>query len=143
MSENNLQLEIAQMERDLASKREALENQKNAGEINKIPNEKETLREIVGEKIQLAQPPSSPPQQPTNNSGQLPPLSVIEPPAYASEALKNKIQELINTAFGESINKAIKNARATGNAALVDAFHDTLVDELYDHLIERRKLQKM
>ena len=39
--------------------------------------------------------------------------------------------------------KAIKNARAIGNPAIIDAFHDALVDELYDHLIERRKLQKL
>jgi hypothetical protein len=139
-----LEQEIAQIERDLASKREVLEKQKQAGAIPEMPHEKETLHEIVGEKIapsQASTPPpvgGPPPQQPTT----LPPPQV-EPPSYMSEELKSKVQELVNTAFSKTIDDAIRQARATNNAALIDAFHDALVDELYNYLVERGKLKKM
>jgi len=137
-----LEQEIAQIERDLVSKREALEKQKQAGTVPGVPHEKETLREIVGKKIM---PPeesipfqsSSPTPVPTT------PFPSVEPPSYLSEELKAKVQELVNIAFSKTIDEAVKQARATNNAALIDAFHDALVDELYNYLIERGKLKKM
>jgi len=139
---NNLEQEIAQIERDLASKRAALEQQQNAGEIKEIPHEKETLREVIGEKINpsagLGQATApTPPPQPV---APLPPP--VEPPSYLSEELKTKVQELVNIAFTKTLDDAIKQARATNNAALLDAFHDALVDELYNYLVERGKLKK-
>lgn len=141
---NSLEQEIAQIEHDLASKRAALEQQHQTGQISEMPHEKETLREIVGEKIAPSRAPmpppagGPPPQQPTT----LPPPQV-EPPSYMSEELKSKVQELVNAAFSKTIDDAIKQARATNNAALIDAFHDALVDELYNYLVERGKLKKM
>lgn len=141
---NSLEQEIARIEQDLTSKREALERQKQTGAIPEIPHEKETLREIVGEKITPPQTPVPPtaggplPQQPTTL-----PTPQVEPPSYMSEELKSKVQELVNVAFSKTIDEAIKQARATNNAALIDAFHDALVDELYNYLVERGKLKKM
>ncbi len=141
---NSLEQEIARIEQDLTSKREALERQKQTGAIPEVPHEKETLREIVGEKITPSQAPVSPPaggpppQQPATL-----PTPQVEPPSYMSEELKGKVQELVNIAFSKTIDDAIKQARATNNAALIDAFHDALVDELYNYLIERGKLKKM
>jgi hypothetical protein len=141
---NSLEQEIAQIEQDLASKRAALEQQHQTGQIPEMPHEKETLREIVGEKIV---PPSAgipAPSAPTTPGVGVPTGSVgIEPPSYLSEELKTKVQELINTAFAKTIDDAIKQARATNNAALIDAFHDALVDELYNYLVERGKLKKL
>ncbi len=141
---NSLEQEIAQIEQDLTSKREALERQKQTGAIPEMPHEKETLREIVGEKI--APPPAGgpAPSAPTAPSVGVPTGSVgVEPPSYMSEELKGKVQELVNTAFSKTIDDAIKQARATNNAALIDAFHDALVDELYNYLVERGKLKKL
>ena len=141
---NSLEQEIAQIERDLASKRTALEQQKQTGAIPEMPHEKETLREIVGEKI--APPPaggSIPPQPVTPTPKPTAPPPAVEPPSYLSEELKTKVQELVNTAFSKTIDNAVKQARATNNAALIDAFHDALVDELYNYLVEKGKLKKM
>ncbi len=140
---NSLEQEIAQIEQDLTSKREALERQKQTGAIPEMPHEKETLREIVGEKIAPSATPA-PQAAPTTPGVGVPTGSVgIEPPSYMSEELKNKVQELVNTAFSKTIDDAIKQARATNNAALIDAFHDALVDELYNYLVERGKLKKL
>jgi len=140
---NSLEQEIAQIERDLTSKREALERQKQTGAIPEIPHEKETLREIIGEKIAPSPAPIQPSPAPAPPQQAVPSLPSFEPPSYLSEELKAKVQELINTAFSKTIDDAIKQARATNNAALIDAFHDALVDELYNYLVERGKLKKL
>ena len=57
--------------------------------------------------------------------------------------LKDKVQELVNLAFTKSIEEAVKAASKLNNPALIDAFHDVLVDQLYNTLIERGKLKKM
>lgn len=133
-----LEIEIAQLERDLALKREELEKKKESGEIAEMPHDKETLRQVIGEKIQSFRPPAG---QGEPAAGYQPPAAGL--PSYLSADLKDKVQELTDTAFTKSISDAVKEARATGNAALIDAFHDALVDELYDYLIERGKLKKI
>ena len=144
--QNNLEQEIAQIEQDLASKRVALEQQQQSGQIAEVPHEKETLREVIDERIGVSAPAPAPqPTTPSASSGQaaiLPP-PVVEPPSYLSPELKEKVQELVNVAFSQSPSEAIKQARAANNAALIDAFHDALVDELYTYLIERGKLNKL
>ncbi|MBI2669981.1 MAG: hypothetical protein HYX20_02480 [Candidatus Yanofskybacteria bacterium] len=134
---NTIEQEIARIEHDLASKKAVLEQQKQSGAITEMPHEKETLREVVRE--QYAPPVLAPASPPVASLS--PP--VIEPPSYLSSELKEKVQELVNIAFTSAIADAIKQAQATHNAALIDAFHDALVDELYNYLVERRKIQKL
>ena len=144
-----LEIEIAQLEQALASKQQTLERQKAAGEISEIPPAKETLREIVGEKIgplrsptPLAPAPSPGADRQSVTSGRSP-VTGDEPPSYLYPELKEKVQELVNVAFSQSIDQAIKETRAADNAALLDAFHDAMVDELYDRLVARGKLKKI
>lgn len=138
---SSLEQEIARIEQDLASKRAVLEQQKQEGAISEMPHEKETLHEVIGEKInpEPAPAPVAPPV--THPTAPLPPP--VEPPSYLSEELKVKVQELIDVAFNKTLDEAIKQVRATNNAALIDAFHDALVDELYNYLTERGKLKKL
>lgn len=141
----NLESEIAQIEQDLASKREALEQQKQSGAISEMPHEKETLKEVVGERI-TPSPVGGPTTQPQDDTSSVPPVispPSIQLPSYLSDELKDKIQELVGIAFNKSIKEAINTVKKTGNAALIDAFHDALVDELYNHLVERGKLKKI
>lgn len=138
-----LEQEIARIEQDLASKRSALEKQRQTGQIANMPHEKETLREVLGEKIGITQPSAPPLSQVPANPITPTPSPVVEPPAYLSPELKEKVQELVNIAFTQNLETAIKQARDMKNAALIDAFHDALVDELYNYLLERGKLQKL
>ncbi|HEY4507005.1 MAG TPA: hypothetical protein VJH71_02510 [Candidatus Paceibacterota bacterium] len=138
---SNLEQEIAQIERDLASKRADLEFQQQSGQIQEIPKEKETLREVVQEQYSMPVQKQTP-QNDQSSSGQaIPPT--VEPPSYLAPELKDKVQELVNIAFNQSPGEAIKQAKASNNAALIDAFHDALVDELYNHLLERGKIQRL
>ncbi len=139
-----LEQEIAQIEQDWAAKRSVLEQQKQSGTITELPHEKETLHEVVGERMGESQ--SIAPIPLHTSGGQTPivlPPPTVEPPAYLSPELKEKVQELVNIAFAQTLEAAIKQARATNNPALIDAFHDALADELYNYLIERGKLKKL
>ena len=140
---NALEQEIAQIEQDLASKRATLEEQKQSGAIGELPHEKETLREVVREQYASPAPVQQQATIPSTSGPVVTPPPVVEPPSYLSPELKEKVQELVNIAFAATISDAIKQAQATNNAALIDAFHDALIDELYSYLIERGRLTKM
>ncbi len=124
---SQLEQEIVQIEKDLATKRESLREQN-----KEMPHDKEILHSVVREKLNPAMPSPTPaPSTPAPSTTTIPP------------ELHQKVQALVNVAFMKSIDEAIKEARATNNAALIDAFHDLLVDELYQHLVERGKLKQM
>ncbi len=88
----------------------------------------------------VAKPVVPPPAAPTP-----PPL----PPAAAPiQDLKNldkdrQLKILVDLAFEQGIDKAVKAAEATENAYLIDEFHDTLVDKLREKLVERGKLKEV
>lgn len=130
------QEEIAQLERQLQEKRAALgQSREDIGET--LP-QKELVREVVKEKIQehipSYQPTTSLPVQPTiPTSG--------HQPSYLLAELKDLVQGFINMVFDKSLGEAIKEVSKTDNMALIDAFHDALTDELYDALVERKKLE--
>lgn len=139
---NTLEQEITDIEKQLAEKRAELEQKKQTGEIEILPHEKETLHEVVGEKIQEQVPQYQPTTPAPIASSPITP-SITTQPSYLSEELKDKVQELVNIAFQVSLDSAIKKAQETDNPALIDAFHAVLVDELYLYLVERGKLKKL
>lgn len=139
---STIEHDIAELERQLQEKKSVLEQEKSGGtasggEVH--PSEKEMLHEIVGEKIQQ-HIPAYQPQSLTAQSSQ--PITA-EPPSYLSQELKDKIQEIVQLVFSKNLEEGIKEASKTGNMAVIDAFHDILVDELYSQLVEKRKLDRV
>lgn len=127
-----IEQEIAQLEKQIAEKKAAL-GQTETKETE--PSEKDVLHGIIREKIQQHIPQYQPmpiklKQDDTTQS-------------YANPILKDKIQELVNLVFNRSLNESIKEVSKSNNPALIDAFHDVLVDELYSTLLERRKLEQV
>jgi len=123
-----IEQEIAQLEKQLQEKKANLGQQP---EQKESPPDKEILREVIGEKIQQHAPTyvtkPAPQTQTDNTDSTLP-------------ELKDKIQELVNIVFQNSLEQGIKEAVKSKNPALIDAFHDVLVDQLYDALLERNKI---
>lgn len=141
---SNLEQEIADIERRLAEKKAALQQSQDEQPIQ----EKDVLHEVVTEKAQEFVPgyqPSATPQAqlvpPVANN--ILPSPTSEPPSYLSDELKTKVQDLVNLAFTKGLAEAVKEVSKMNNAALLDAFHDVLVDQLYDVLVERGQLQKV
>ncbi len=142
--------EIAQLEQMLAEKKALLGlrrmSEQAGGTPAEIPHDKEMIREIIKEKISATSGAQPAAQQATTAQQQ--PVPQPSPQAhdvssYASDDLHAKVQELVELAFAKSLTEAIELAKATQNAALIDAFHDVMVDELYDHLVETGKLEKI
>ena len=129
-SPSTIEQDIIELEKQIEAKRAALGMEK---------SEKEALHEVVGEKIQQHVPQYLP-QSPTPSS---PAPIIAEPPSYLSQELKNKVKEIVQLVFDKNLEEGIKEAGKSGNMALIDAFHDILVDELYNQLIEKRKLDKV
>ena len=133
----NIEQEIANLEQQLAEKRANLEQQ-SAETQAEVPHEKDLLRQVVGEKIQQ-HAPSYQPARP----GPVSQKQQDDQSSYNDPQLVDKIQELVNLAFNKSIDDAVRSVVQSGNPALVDAFHDVLVDKLYDTLLERKKLKEV
>ncbi len=149
-SSPNLEVEIAQIEQQLAQKREALQAQHQAGEIKEIPHPKETLHQVVGEQINEAitsvptDDSTTPPSDDLQQASPLPPASQASDDfSVLPPAAQQTVQNLVNIAFLKSIDEAIKMARATNNSSIIDGFHDLLVDQLYTQLIERGKIKQL
>ena len=131
-----IEQEIAQLEKQIAEKRATLGQEVVPKDMI---SDKETLREIVGEKIQQ----QIPQYQPAPSVQPLPttPQQDDNALSYVLPELKDKVQELINLVFNKSLDEGVKEVSKTNNPALIDAFHDVLVDELYNTLLERKKLE--
>ena len=124
----NIEQEIVQLKQRLKEKRASLEQNQ---ETKETPSDRELIREVVGEQIQQHAPQYVP-----KPAGQTQSDGADSIPAE----LKDKIQELVNIVFQNSLEQGIKEVAKLKNPALIDAFHDVLVDQLYDTLLERKKI---
>lgn len=134
-----IEQEIAQLEKQIAEKRAALGQEKPFDKTQgreAEPTEKEILHSVVGERIQehapQYQPVSPAPVKPKQDD-------TVQ--SYVAPELKDKVQELVNLVFNNSLDEGVKQVSRSNNPALIDAFHDVLVDELYNVLVERKKLE--
>lgn len=126
---STIEHDIAELEKQLEAKKADLEHNK---------SEKEILHSIIGEKIQKHVPTYQPQPAPSSSTH-----IATEPPSYLSEELKDKIREIVDLVFSKNLEDGIREAAKSNNAAVIDAFHDILVDELYDQLVERKKIDKV
>lgn len=146
---SNLEQEIADIEQRLAEKKAALQEAQGAVAPEAV-SDKNVLHEVVGEKIQEMLPSAPSINSGQASTGQTLPVTPVPPalpsahaPSYLSSDLKDAVQQLVNIAFTDGLTSAIKAVHKLNNPALLDAFHDVLVDQLYDTLIERGKLEKI
>lgn len=124
-SRGNLAQEVRVLEERLKEAREKLEK---AGE--KLPSPKELLREVVSERVLEAE--------------HRPPSPVPHAPPAVSPSGHDEVEEVkgfVGVAFEKDIPTAVKLLRKSGNAHLLDAFHDVLVDKFYDELVRSGKIK--
>ena len=122
-----LEHQISELQRQLAAQRVE------KGADTSAPYERVEVHAVVGEQIQQAMP-----------SYQIPvpaPSDGSSVPSWQDPALAGSVQGLVNVAFTQSLQQAINQAVKTENAALIDAFHDLLVDQLHQELLNRQKLE--
>ena len=59
------------------------------------------------------------------------------------EPKERQIELLIQMAFDKSVIEAVGVAKSLDSPYLLDEFHDTLVDKLYNKLVEQGKLKQV
>lgn len=124
--------EIIELEKKLAEKKKELREKEG---IEK--HEKEIIKEIIREKIE--QPETFGPKPSTAPLPQV----VKKAKEIEEEPKERQIQLLVDLAFEKGVSHAIDVARSLNSPYLLDEFHDTLVDELYNKLVEQGKLEKI
>jgi dGTP triphosphohydrolase len=121
-----LQEQIAALEQQLAQKRTE------AGADASAPYERAEVHAAVGEQIKQVVPSYQP---------AAPAATISDVPSYQDPAIAQTVQDLVNVAFTQSIQQAITQAAASKNAAIVDALHDVLADQLHQELLNRHKIE--
>ena len=122
-----LEHQISELQRQLATQRVE------KGADTSAPYERAEVHAVVGEQIQQAMPSYQIPVSATSDGSSV--------PSWQDPALSDSVQGLVNVAFTQSLQQAIDQAVKTENTALIDAFHDLLVDQLHQELLNRQKLE--
>jgi len=119
--------EILELERKLAEKKAELSKEVPMPDRDPEP-------EGLGEKIEKE------PAAPAAKSS-----SKIQDQIKKLKGMKrsDQVKTLCNLAFSQDLDFAIDVAKGLDNAYVLDEFHDSLVDELYDKLVEQGELKKM
>lgn len=101
-------------------------------------SEKELIKEALRPIIE-GQPPSSstsaPTIAPSSSSGGVLPRYLENFPAE----IKSQVEKLVNAVFQQGLEKTVKEVKKQ-NAFVIDAFHDSLADKLYEELKKRKMI---
>jgi len=89
---------------------------------------KEAIHQVVGEKLGKADA-GAPPAVPHTTD--------------PSPAISSRVEELVQEAVSKDLDGAIKRARELNDPLTLDAFHDALVGELYDRLVNEGKIKPL
>jgi hypothetical protein len=119
---STIEQDIVNLEQQLKEKKAALQ-----GAESETKPEKELLREAIGERIQKQIPDIKTQQTPKET----------EPPSQDERHdIRLDAEKFVNIVFEKSIEEGIREVVNTKNPALIDAFHDLLVDEMHDKMVE-------
>ena len=120
---DKLREEIAEMKKQLAEK-----GKETAGEVmaEQMPGEPQ---EGAGG-LEISEPAGAPQPQATAQQ-----ISAIDP--------ANQVKFLCDLAFQKGVDAAIEAAKNLDNPYVLDEFHDTLIDELYERLRGEGKIEEI
>lgn len=133
--------EIKILERRLQLLREGLKPLKDEDAAQKESHEGHEILEGASQgETPAAPPPPSPPQLPQEQHYH--DAKVSELKSYESD---KQLKALVEIAFERSVQDAVDIARRLDDAHLLDAFHDTLIDDekLHKELVESGKLKEI
>ena len=130
-----LQEEVVELEKKLAEKKKELGGKKEADR-----HDRELIKEIIKEKVEIPKPATTTPvttPPPTTK------VVVKRAKELKGEKKERQIELLTDLAFDKGVIHATEVAKKLDDPYILDEFHDTLVDELYNHLIEQKKLKQV
>ncbi|OGM97480.1 MAG: hypothetical protein A2735_01980 [Candidatus Yanofskybacteria bacterium RIFCSPHIGHO2_01_FULL_41_21] len=125
--------QLQQVEQEYQQKRAEIEQQmKERGELGAeapSPTEHETMSQVIEGAIQQHVPEFKASSHTTTTDDSLPPDA------------QEKIQGWVNIAFTKSLAEGIKTAKDSNDIALIDAFHSALTGNLYQMLVEQKRVE--
>mgnify|MGYP001610990489 FL=1 len=127
---NTLEADIARLSKEVAAHKARPENQDTP--------EREIIKQVLQPVIKRHAPPNTaatPPREAENEENAILP----EYTEFSSPQVKLKIEQLIESTFREGLEPTIKKAVHAG-PFIMDAYHDALIDKLYDELKKRKLL---
>ncbi len=127
----HIEVEIAELEKKLAIKKQELEEKK------EVKHEKEIIKEIIKEKTETPAPPKVKSIVPSQK------VVIKTAKGLKGENKERQVQLLTDLAFQKGVIHATEVAKNLDDPYILDEFHDTLVDELYNYLVEQRKLKQI
>jgi len=130
----NVHKEIGELEQRLQEKKRELAEKKESEKYDK-----ELIKESIKEKTQFSEITTTPPAKPFA----APKVIIKKAKQIKGEKKEKQIKLLTDLAFERGIIHATEVANKLDDPYILDEFHDTLVDELYKHLVEQGKLKKV
>jgi hypothetical protein len=127
--------EVVELEKRLAEKKKELVEREEVEQ-----HDREIIKEVLKEKLEKptvskATPPAAP--LPT------PKAVVKKAKELKGEKKERQIQLLTDLAFEKGVSHATEVAKKLDDPFILDEFHDTLVDELHNYLVEQGKLKQI
>ncbi len=141
---NKLELEIADLSRQIERKRKELE--KEQGVISPEVDDKEVLRQALTEKqrsIEIEEDQNTKEQESEErdfeSQGGFRGMDFTGVSYWDNldEAVKNEVENLVNLMFRKNLDQVFRAARKVNRPIVIDAFHDVLVEVLYQELKDR------
>lgn len=126
-SKNTIEQEIMDLSKKIEEKRRVLEEQ------NGIIEEKELVRSAVAEKVSQAAPQTISTVQPIQTQTKTTSKSYLD---VIDEKSATEVNRLIEIVFSKGITAALKEVE-NEEPFIMDAFHDALIDKMYDELKSR------
>ncbi len=133
VGENNLESPDKPVEKPAIEKKEEMAEKKDEREPTEEKPSAEVSQTVGGEAIEEAKSTAAQPSAKARKKAKE--LKGLDQPG--------QIKALSDLAFQKGLDYAIEVAKALDNAYLLDELHDSLVDELYQKLVEEGKLKKL
>ncbi len=128
--------EIGDVEKQLTERRELAEHKKEEADRH----DKELIREIIKEKIEKQTPAKV---KPTVAEPPVKKTIVKKAKTLKGEKKERQIRLLTDLAFEKGVVHATEVAQKLEDPYILDEFHDALIDELYNYLVEQGKLKQV
>ena len=125
-----ISIEAGPKEEELAEIKEKIEGSAIDLEKEKTPEKEQAIKEQIKQYVQQAQP--------TDDNSQLPLSKRDEAREIKKFPEKQQINALISLVFEKGLKQAVSVARSIDNPAVLDEFHDVLIDRYFDELIKRK-----
>lgn len=142
----SLEEEIRALEEKLAA-RKVVEGEHGTASLRE---EKEVFRDVLREHVESAkeiveQRASAEQVDSSSVPSSAPPFDYVAQAKQKADDLREKahheqVEALVEIALTKGILAAVNVARHLGNLHLLDDFHDLLIDEYYDKLVQARKI---